>query len=107
MLLVWLLSFRIPTPLSWPTVHIIGTLLGAKDFSGAALYCHFNILPRGSHWTLLAGSPDGETQVVDLTVRGFHSANVGSVLQPVSWPMYVCLRAAGSASPACAVEPPH
>lgn len=59
-----------PTPLRpfYPSpclVHIIGSLLGAKDFPASALYCHFAINTRGPHWTLLSGSLEGETHIVE------------------------------------------
>ena len=56
-------------------VHVVGTLVGARDFDGAAIYCHFNIMPRGSHWTLLTGASEGETQVVDQAVRQHDSSD--------------------------------
>ena len=44
-------------------VHMIGQLLGAKDFQGVSgLYCRWGV-DAGDAWRVLEGYPDGRTQI--------------------------------------------
>ncbi len=43
-------------------VHIVGTLLGASQFSNSELSCKFQLV-TGDHWHVLEGDTAGQTQV--------------------------------------------
>jgi hypothetical protein len=63
-------------------VHVIGSLLGAKDFPASSLYCHFAVAARGPHWTLLSGSMEGETHIVEGVRRASTVVHTGSQWLP-------------------------
>lgn len=43
-------------------VHIVGTLLGASQFSNSELSCKYQLV-AGDHWHVLEGDTSGQTQV--------------------------------------------
>jgi B9 domain-containing protein 2 len=43
-------------------VHLIGTILGASEFSASSLCCRYDII-AGDSWTLLEGNSSGQTHV--------------------------------------------
>jgi hypothetical protein len=50
--------------LSSVAVHIVGNILGGRDFGPQPLYCTF-ALAAGPGWTLLDGVPSGRTQTAE------------------------------------------
>jgi hypothetical protein len=49
-------------------VHLLGSIVGARNFAAPALYCSFVLQPRSPHWNLLSGAGQGQTHAVEAAV---------------------------------------
>jgi hypothetical protein len=64
-------------------LHVIGELVGGKDFPSANLFCKFGIV-AGPDWRLLEGLDSGQTQVTLALTKSRTDNNPPSILP--CWP---------------------